>query len=46
LLDFFLRRVRGPLDADVPEIVQTGLDGAVAASERCKQLFLQPREGG
>src|SRR6185295_1805004 len=32
-LDLLLRRVRGPSDADAPEIVETGLHGAVAPAE-------------
>src|SRR5437016_5815196 len=46
LLDLLLRRLRGPLDTRLPQIVEACLDSAAAPAERCEQLFLQPRDGG
>src|SRR5262252_8453217 len=46
LPDLLLRRVGRPLDADVPEIVETDLDGAVALAERSEELHLQPGNSG
>ncbi len=46
LLDLLLRRLRGPLDTRLPQIVEACLDSAAAPAERCEQLFRQPRDGG
>ena len=46
LPDLLLRRVRGPLDTDASEIVETCLDGAVAPAEGREELHLQPSDGG
>src|SRR4029077_18717214 len=40
-LDLLLRRVRRPLDADVPEILETGLHGTVAPAERHEEVLPQ-----
>src|ERR1700736_4466467 len=38
--------MRRPLDADVPEIVETDLDGAIRPAEGREELHLQPRYNG
>ena len=41
--DLLLRRVRGPVDAEVPEIIETCLDGAVDPAEGREELHPQRR---
>ena len=45
-LDLLSRWMRGPSDTEVPEIVETCLDGAVAAAEGREELLPQPGDGG